>query len=77
MDKKQIVFIINPKSGTSNKDVIPSLIEKHIDSSIYDVKCIFTEYAGGSLNQPCRPNDLLYLNVKCAFCLMLVIIPPS
>ena len=46
MDKKQIVFIINPKSGTSNKDVIPSLIEKHIDSSIYDVKCIFTEYAG-------------------------------
>ena len=46
MDKKQIVFIINPKSGTSNKEVIPLLIEKHIDSSVYDVKCVFTEYAG-------------------------------
>ncbi len=46
MTKRSIVFIINPISGTGSKDVIPSLIERHIDRDIYDVELRFTEYAG-------------------------------
>ncbi|MBQ0073671.1 MAG: YegS/Rv2252/BmrU family lipid kinase [Prevotella sp.] len=45
-DKKQIVFIINPISGTGSKDVVPSLIDKHIDREKYDVHTVFTERAG-------------------------------
>jgi YegS/Rv2252/BmrU family lipid kinase len=46
MDKKEIVYIVNPKSGTTNKDVIPQLIDKHTDKDKYNVKIVFTEYAG-------------------------------
>lgn len=46
MNKKRIAFIVNPVSGTCNKDVIPSLITKHIDSSIFETKIKYTEYAG-------------------------------
>ena len=46
MTKRSIVFIINPISGTGSKDVIPSLIERHIDRDIYDVELRFTKYAG-------------------------------
>lgn len=44
--KKRIVFIVNPISGTSNKDVIPGLVDKHIDKDSYDVEILFTERAG-------------------------------
>lgn len=46
MTKRRIVFIINPISGTGSKDVIPSLIERHIEKESYDVNMRFTEYAG-------------------------------
>jgi YegS/Rv2252/BmrU family lipid kinase len=46
MTKRSIVFIINPISGTGSKDVIPSLIERHIDRDTYDVELRYTEYAG-------------------------------
>ncbi len=46
MNKKRIAFIVNPVSGTCNKDVIPSLISKHIDSSIFETIIKYTEYAG-------------------------------
>jgi YegS/Rv2252/BmrU family lipid kinase len=46
MTKRRIVFIINPISGTGNKDVFPSLIERHIDKDIFDTAMRFTEYAG-------------------------------
>lgn len=46
MSKKRIAFIVNPVSGTCNKDVIPSLISKHIDSSAFDTDVRYTEYAG-------------------------------
>ena len=46
MSKKRIAFIVNPISGTCNKDVIPTLIGKHIDATIYDTALMFTEYAG-------------------------------
>lgn len=45
-EKKKIVFIINPISGTSHKDVIPGLIDMHIDKERYDVDIRFTEFAG-------------------------------
>ena len=44
MNKKRIAFIVNPVSGTCNKDVIPALIDKHIDNSIYDTSLMFTKY---------------------------------
>lgn len=46
MTKKNILFIINPISGTANKDSMPSLIEKYIDKERFDVSMVFTEYAG-------------------------------
>lgn len=44
MIKKKVVFIINPTSGTTNKDVMPGLIDKHIDKERYSVDIVFTEY---------------------------------
>ena len=46
MDKRRIVFVINPTSGTTNKDVMPQLIDKYIDFDSNDVSTVFTEYAG-------------------------------
>lgn len=44
--KKKIVFIVNPISGTGSKDIIPPLIERHIDAEMNDCEIAFTEYAG-------------------------------
>ena len=46
MDKKKIVFIINPISGTHSKDEIPNLIEKRLDHELYDYEIQLTGYAG-------------------------------
>lgn len=46
MDKKKIIFIINPISGTANKDDVPALIEKYIDKERFDVEILFTTRAG-------------------------------
>lgn len=45
-NKKKILFIINPVSGTRRKRDIASKIYKHTDNLKYDIKLIFTEYAG-------------------------------
>ena len=42
----QITFIINPISGTQNKERIPELIEQKIDKSKLKYKIVYTEYAG-------------------------------
>lgn len=44
--KKHITFIVNPISGTHNKDLILQLIEKKLDRSRYDYDIRKTEYAG-------------------------------
>ncbi|MCR4853241.1 MAG: YegS/Rv2252/BmrU family lipid kinase [Prevotella sp.] len=44
--KDSITFIINPISGTSNKNKIPSIIEEVIDKERFDYKIAYTEYAG-------------------------------
>ena len=46
MNRKRILAIINPVSGTSNKDKIPRLIDTVVDHDQNDVSIIATEYAG-------------------------------
>lgn len=43
---KKIVFIINPKSGTGNKEAVEKAIRSHLDQNKFDVSLIYTEYAG-------------------------------
>ena len=45
-DKKKIVFIVNPISGTQGKRNILKWIDERMDRSIYDYSIIKTEYAG-------------------------------
>lgn len=45
-EKKRIVFIINPISGTSSKANVPEQIDRYIDKEKFDVKIVYTEYAG-------------------------------
>lgn len=46
MDKLKIAFIINPKSGTSNKKDLPDMISSIIDKDRFDITVVSTEYAG-------------------------------
>ena len=46
MNKKQAVFIMNPRSGTHSKGEIPRLIEEHLDKGLYDYRVEVTRYAG-------------------------------
>lgn len=43
---KKIIFIINPKSGTQNKESIASQIKEIIDSKRFSWEIVKTEYAG-------------------------------
>ena len=45
-EKRNIIFIVNPISGTKSKKSLPALIEQVIDSDRFDWKIIRTEYAG-------------------------------
>ena len=44
--KKNIIFIINPISGTHGKDDMPVLIKEHLNTSVFRYEVVFTEYAG-------------------------------
>lgn len=46
MEKKKVIFVINPNSGTQNKKGIFDLIEKYIDREKYEHSILFTEFAG-------------------------------
>ncbi len=46
MEKKKVIFVINPNSGTQNKIGIFDLIEKYIDREKYEHSILFTEFAG-------------------------------
>lgn len=48
-DKKQIVFIVNPISGTHNKAAILNLINDRIDKERYEYQIIRTERAGHAI----------------------------
>ena len=45
-EKKRIVFILNPISGTHSKKEIPGLIDKLLDKEQFDYELRLTEYAG-------------------------------
>jgi YegS/Rv2252/BmrU family lipid kinase len=44
--RKSIVFIVNPISGGNNKKDISEAINNEIDSNIFDIRILFTEYVG-------------------------------
>ena len=44
--KKSIVFIVNPHSGTNNKQSMPELIDIAIDKTKFDYRVEKTQYAG-------------------------------
>ena len=43
MARKHIRFIINPISGVGRQRVIESLVEKHLDSDLYEAEMVYTE----------------------------------
>ena len=45
-NKKKIVFVVNPISGTQGKKAILKWIDERLDRSIYDYSIAQTEYAG-------------------------------
>ena len=45
-EKKRIVFVVNPISGTQGKKAILKWIDERLDRSIYDYSIVKTEYAG-------------------------------
>ena len=44
--KRNITFIINPVSGTGNKQELPAMIERVLASAAINYEIIFTKYAG-------------------------------
>ena len=55
-EKKQILALINPISGTANKDYLPETIRQIVDSSIFDLSIRFTQ----------RPNHAYQLAKEAA-----------
>ena len=46
MDKKKVIFVVNPISGTNNKKYVINALPKIIDSSVIDWKLVYTEFPG-------------------------------
>lgn len=44
--KKNIIFIVNPISGTSGKDFALRLVEENLDKGLYDYEIARTKYVG-------------------------------
>ena len=45
-DKKSIVFILNPVSGSHGKEDVPGIIDETLDKDIFDCQIRLNEYAG-------------------------------
>lgn len=56
-DKKKIVFIINPISGTQGKEQILKWIEEDLDKEQYIREIIYTEYAGHAVELAAQKAD--------------------
>lgn len=54
IDKKDIAFVINPKSGSSNHKGIVSMIQKGMDNALYSCHVLETEYAGHAVSLAAR-----------------------
>ncbi len=46
MERSKIAFIINPNSGTSDKEDLPALIDRTLDKNRFEATVVFTQYAG-------------------------------
>jgi diacylglycerol kinase (ATP) len=44
--KEKILFLINPISGTMNKEHLPRLIEESADNKFFDIEIVITGYKG-------------------------------
>ena len=55
--KKKIVFIINQKSGTSDKAAMPDLIAETLDKEKFDYEIAVTEYAGHASEIAAKAKD--------------------
>lgn len=53
-DKKKIVFIINPLSGTQSKEQILVSVNERLNKERYDKEVIYTEYAGHAVEITAR-----------------------
>ena len=58
--KKHVTFIVNPKSGTHSKDLIPELIAEMLDDTRFDYEVRKTEYRGhaAELAKQCAANGV-------------------
>ena len=45
-DKKKMIVVVNPKSGSQGKKAILKWIEERMDRSIFDYSIVYTQYAG-------------------------------
>ena len=41
--KKEIIFIVNPISGTHSKDALPALVEATLDAERFEHSIVYTE----------------------------------
>lgn len=48
-NKKKIVFVINPISGTQGKEQILAWVNEKLDREKYDMEVVYTEYAGHAI----------------------------
>lgn len=55
--KKKIVFVVNQKSGTSDKALVPEIINNVIDKAKFDYEIVKTEYAGHACEIAARARD--------------------
>lgn len=46
MPKKQLLFILNPISGTQQKAALPELIERYLDHHQFTYRIVYTKYGG-------------------------------
>ena len=45
-DKKKMIVVVNPKSGSQGKKAILKWIEERMDQSVFDYSIVYTQYAG-------------------------------
>ena len=56
-DKKKIMFIVNPVSGTSGKKRIQKLIKERLNKDIYDYEIVETEHVGHATELAAKAAD--------------------
>ena len=64
--RMHILAIINPVSGTSNKDKIPRLIDTVVDPDRHEVS-IMAE-TNTALPSPKNPTFISFFLISCSFC---------